>query len=560
MKLPLWTILPALLCAVARTWPIVLVCLTASEARADISLSWQWGEGMVLQSGLKTLLNGTAKSGEKVNVTYRGQTHTAEADKFGRWKVELDPGAAGGPFALTVQGKNSIELKEVHVADLQLASVLGDGMVLQRGGKAPIFGTAVPGSKVSVRFRDQAVETTAAPDGAWRIDVVPGEAGGPFPMTIAGKQTLELKEVYVGEVWLCSGQSNMNWSVSYTQDVGKLPLDQTNPLLRLQKYRGTGYAPNHPPGRYAGWQAAHKKAVLDFSGTGYFFGAALQEKLQVPVGLIHAAVDATGIQEWMPGAKLKELKLGAADVENHYVKQVRAAQPFAIRGAIWYQGEGNASKDPFNIGYHRRLSALIEGWRSDWGQGDFPFLYVQLPRIGFGADQVHNGKLPTAEQKEIVGEWARVRDEQRQVLGMQPNVGMAVFYEHTTGMLHPPQKRQAGERLALAARAMGYGEKIEYAGPLLESATRQGDEVVLRFSHAVGLTAKDGVPRQFEAAGADGKFVPVKARLDGDKVRLEVKGIPGELTVRYAHREWPDGNLFNAAGLPASPFVVSGVK
>jgi len=543
-----------------RAATFLLICLVTPEARADVSLSWQWGEGMVLQSGLKTPLNGTAKAGEKVSVTYRGQTYAAEADKFGKWKVEIDPGAAGGPLALTVQGNNTIELKDIHVADLQLASVLGDGMVLQRGGKAPIFGTAVPGSKVSVRFRDQTAETTAASDSSWRIDVTPGAAGGPFPMTIAGQQTVELKEVYVGEVWLCSGQSNMNWSVSYTQDAGKLPLDQTYPLLRLQKYRGTGYAPNHPPGRYAGWQPAHKKAVLDFSGTGYFFGAALQEKLQVPVGLIHAAVDATGIQEWTPGAKLQELKLGAADVENHYVKQVRAAQPFAIRGAIWYQGEGNASKDPFNIGYQRRLSALIEGWRSDWGQGDFPFLYVQLPRIGFGADQVHNGKLPTAEQKEIVGEWARVRDEQRQVLSMQPNVGMAVYYEHTTGMLHPPQKRQAGERLALAARALVYGEKIEYSGPLFESASRQGDEVVVRFKHAAGLTAKDGVPRQFEAAGADGKFTAVKARLDRETIRLDVTGVPGELTVRYAHREWPDGNLLNAAGLPASPFVVSGVK
>lgn len=542
------------------TMLFVLVWSAAPFAHADVALSWRWGEGMVLQSGVSALLNGTAKAGEQLNVTYRGQTYATEADRFGKWQVEMEPGPVGGPFPLTLQGHNRIDLKEVHVADLLLASVVGEGMVLQRGASAPVFGTAVPGSKVTVHFRDQTYETTAAPTGAWRVDVAPGEAGGPFPMSIRGRQVLHFQEVYVGEVWLCSGQSNMNWGVRYLPEAARLPLDQAKPLLRLQKYRGTGYAPNHPPGRYAGWQPAHKQAVLDFSGTGYFFGAALQAQLQVPVGLIHAAVDATSIQEWLPGHQLQELKLGPADVENHYVQQVRAVQPFAIRGVIWYQGESDARPDPHHIGYHRRLSALIEGWRRDWGQGDFPFLYVQLPRIGFGAEQVHNGKLPTAEQKEIVGDWARVRDEQRQVLNLQPHVGMATYYEHTTGMLHPPQKRQAGERLALVARAEVYGEKIESSGPLFESAQRSGEEVIVRFNHGAGLVAREGMLRQFEVAGTDEAFRTVKARIDGDRVLLDVTGLRSPLTVRYAHREWPDGNLFNAAGLPASPFVAAGIR
>jgi sialate O-acetylesterase len=321
------------------------------------------------------------------------------------------------------------------------------------------------------------------------------------------------------------------------------------------------YAPNRPPLRCAGWRPADKSSAPGFSGTGYYFGAALQEKLKVPVGLIQSAVDATGIRQWMPAPKEKDLNMGAAGDGDLYARQVRTIQPYAIRGVIWYQGEADAGKDLFGIGYHRPLSSLIELWRRDWGQGDFPFLYVQLPRIGFGADQVHNGKLPTAEQKEIVGEWARVRDQQRRVLGMVPNTAMAVFYEQTTGMLHPPQKKEAGERLALAARALAYGEKVEYSGPLLESARREGDEVILTFTHAEGLSARDGELRQFEAAPAgQQKFTAVKARTDGGKVRLDVTGLAGPLVVRYAWREWPDGNLCNAAGLPASPFVVEDVK
>lgn len=535
-----------------------LVCaiLVASPpARADIWLDGSWGEGMVLQSGVKAPLHGTAKAGEKIAIRFRSRSYETEADKLGRWKLEVDPGEAGGPFGLILQGQNTIELKDVHVAALKLGPVLGDGMVMQRSDKAPVFGTAIPGAKVQVRFRDKTYETAANATGTWQVDVAPGEAGGPFAMSIVGPAKLELKAVYVGEVWVCSGQSNMNWSVSYTKDPHKLPLDQVNPLLRLQKFHGTGYAANHPPGRFGGWQAAQRKAILDFSGTGYFFGAALQEKLQVPVGLIHAAVDATSIAEWLPGEQIQQLKLGPATTVNHYTRQIKAIQPYAIRGVIWYQGEADASKG--RDGYDRRLAGLIEGWRKDWGQGDFPFLYVQLPRIGFGKEQVHEGKLPTAEQKETVGEWARVRDEQRRVLGMVPNVGMAIYYEHTTGMLHPPQKREAGERLALAARALVYGEKIEHSGPLFESARREGNDLVLRFKYASGLMARDGPLRQFEAAGEDGKFVPVQARIDGEMVRLAIGALKGPLTVRYAYREWPDGNLVNAAGLPASPFAVS---
>lgn len=533
-----------------------LLVLTAT-AQADVWLDLPSGEGMVLQSGVPAPLAGTAKAGEKVSATYRGKTTTTETGKLGTWKLDIEPGAAGGPFTLTLQGNNTIELKNVHVVDLQLGSVLGDGMVLQRGGKAPVFGTAVPGSKVAVRFRDQSYETTAAADGAWRVDVVPGVAGGPFPMTIQGKQTLELKEVYVGEVWVCSGQSNMHYALSYSKDAAKLKFDTPNPLLRLQKFPEGSYAPNHPAARFGGWQAADKKSALEFSGTGYFFGAALQEKLNVPVGLIHSAVNATAISEWTPDWKLVELKQGALGHGRLYTRQIKSIQPFAIRGVVWYQGEANA-QGPDALGYDRRLAGLIQGWRQDWGQGDFPFLFVQLARIGFGTDQTYGDKLATPEQREIVKDWARVRDEQRKTLALVPNTAMAVSYDLTTGNLHPPEKKQIAKRLALAARALAYEEKIAHSGPLFASAQRKGDAVLVQFTHADGLTTSSaGALRQFEAAADDGKFVPVKAVVARDGVELDVAGLKGPLSIRYAYREWPEGNLVNSAGLPASPFLAT---
>jgi sialate O-acetylesterase len=360
----------------------------------------------------------------------------------------------------------------------------------------------------------------------------------------------------------------MRWGTSYTKDWGETALrlrrEPVNQQLRLQRFPQdeTGYAPNHPPKRFLGWQPATDKAVGAFSGTGFYFGEALQAELKIPVGLIQSAIDATGIRGWTPGEKLREIKGGSPTDDIYYQRQIRPIMPFAIRGVIWYQGEADTGKDPFGASYDRRLAALIAGWRADWGRGDYPFIYIQLARIGFGAEQVHRGKLPDAEQRQIVAGWARVRDEQRRVLDAVPNTAMVVCYDLTTGMLHPPQKKPIGRRLALAAQAIAYGRKIEYCGPLLASARRDGDRVVLNFTHAEGLATSDNAAvRQLEVrpAGAD-EFAPAKATIDGDRVLLDVGGLAGPLAIRYAYREWPDGNLVNGAHLPASPFLVEQVK
>lgn len=536
----------------------VMLCTAslAHAAQGDVMLAVEFGENMVLQSGVKTPLTGTAGRNAEFSLEFRGKTHAVKADAAGLWRLELDEGTLGGPFPMTIKGQNTIELKNVRVADTVLASVCGDGMVLQRGGKAPVFGTTEPGVKVAVEFRGKKYEGAADAAGAWRVDLEPGDAGGPFPLRIQAKSAIELKEVYVGEVWLCSGQSNMHYALSYSKDAGTLKLDPPNPLLRLQRFPEASYAPNRPALRYLGWQAAEKKSAMPFSGTGYYFGAALQEHLKIPVGLIHSAYNATNVSEWTGAWTLEGHKHGKLPEGTLYRRQVRSMQPFAIRGVIWYQGEANAQtlQDPLGLGYDLRLAALIQSWRRDWGQGDFPFLFVQLARIGFGKEQVHGTQLPAPEQRETVAGWARVRDEQRKALDLAPNTGMAVVYDLTTGNLHPPEKKPMGERLALLARSLAYGEKLTASGPLVTGVQRQGDTLIVTFKHAEGLSAKDGELRGFEAAGADGKFVALKGKLEGASVRLDAKGLSGPLTVRYAYREWPDGNLVNAAGLPASPF------
>lgn len=535
---------------------------SACAAQGDMWLNSEYGEGMVLQSGAKTMLAGAGARNGDFSVEFRGKTYRGKADGAGNWKLEIENGAPGGPFPMLLKGQTLIELKDIRVADTLLASIFGDGMVLQRGGKAPVFGTTEPGVKVGVEFRGKKYEAAAGSDGGWRVDMDPGEAGGPFVMQIQGKSALQLKDVYVGEVWVCSGQSNMHYALSYSKDAGSLKLDAPNPMLRLQRFSEGSYAPNHPAVKFLGWQAADKKSAMPFSGTGFYFGSALQAELKVPVGLIHSAYNATGISEWTAQWNLEGVKNGSLPEGHLYRRQIRSMQPFAIRGVIWYQGEANANalKDPFGIGYDVRLSALIRGWRRDWGQGDFPFLFVQLARIGFGKEQVHGTQLPTPEQREIAAGWARVRDEQRKALELVPNAGMAVVYDLTTGNLHPPEKKPMGERLALLARHLAYGEKRAASGPLVMGVQRQGDSLLVAFKHAEGLAAKDGELRQFEAAGPDGKFVALKGKVEGEQVRLDAKGLAAPLTLRYACREWPDGNLVNAAGLPASPFAIENIK
>ncbi|MFN3652155.1 MAG: sialate O-acetylesterase [Armatimonadota bacterium] len=437
------------------------------------------------------------------------------------------------------------------------APIIAEGMVLQREGRAPLFGTASPGEKISATFRGQTVATTAGKDGAWKLPVPAGAAGGPFPLVIQGQNRIELKSVWVGDVWLCSGQSNMVWTVANSTtaaEARKAPPDEQLRLCRVAQ-----------DGTVGSWQGSSPAAALPFSAVAYHFGQSLRAAQKVPIGLIVAAVGGTAIERWMPEEAVRravpERPVPKA-AGLHYRAMVKPLQPFALRGVTWYQGEANASAP---AGYEELLAELIRRWRRDWDQKRLPFLLVQLARYG---------KAGAAETEKERG-WAVVREAQRRVLAL-PETGMAVSFDLTDGDLHPRDKASVAQRLARVARRVVYGEELEHSGPVLQTVRRDGDRLVLHFRHAEGLTTRDGPLRELEVRAGKGGFRPTLARIEGDRVIIyavssepgassegavfNVGELPGPLAIRYGWRAYPEGNLYNAAGLPASPFLVEGVE
>lgn len=425
-------------------------------------------------------------------------------------------------------------------ADVTVPPIISEGMVLQRDMKAPLWGTAGPGEKVVVTFRGKTAKTVGDRDGRWRVNLDPGSAGGPFDLTIQGTTRVRVKEVWVGDVWLCSGQSNMEWTTG--QSLGAEEIKSLSPdvNIRLLKVAGSG--------ALSGWQPATPENILNFSGVGYYFGRELHATEHVPVGLIQSAVGGTAVERWMSPEKQKALGFGdkiKPDAGIHYASMIKPLAPFGLKGAIWYQGESNTG----NAGdYEKLFSGMIDEWRLQWGQGNFPFLFVQLARIGKpGGD---------------VGGWPALRDAQLRTLSL-PRTGMATIFDVTDGDIHPRDKKSVGIRLALSARAVAYGDhEVEYTGPVLKSAKRSPTELTLTFDHAAGLAARGGELKEIEVKSGLGEYKPVTGRVEGNRVivALPAGALTGALSVRYGWRAFPEGNLYNAAGLPASPFVVEGIQ
>jgi len=415
-------------------------------------------------------------------------------------------------------------------SDVKPAPVFGEGMVLQTGIKVPIWGTATTaGEKVTVTFNGRTVSTVAV-DGKWRVDLATMKPGGPWPLTIAGANTITFTKVFVGEVWVCSGQSNMWWPVSLCSTAAEAAKEKTE-TLRLSNGSGP-------------WNAAEGAASQNFSGTGYYFGKWLTEKLHVPVGLIQAAVGGTAAELWTPIETLKSM--GYTSGGSLYTQLIAPLQPYAIRGAIWYQGESNVPQAPK---YDALMSAMIRSWRAAWNEGDFPFLYVQLPRIG--------GK-PPAPVANLNSSWPPLREQQVMTLA-QPNTGMAIYFDATDGNLHPPDKKVIGDRLGLLANSMIYNKKTtDGFSPIVQSAKRVGDKVILSFEHAQnGLIAKDapnGAINDLFFIDAKGTIAPAVAKVDKKSVVVDMTGQKILPDLYYGWNDYPQGNLFSMAGLPASPF------
>ena len=474
-------------------------------------------------------------------------------------------------------------------ADVTVPALLADHMVVQRGFPVHVWGLAAPQEAVSVTFRGETKTGTADDDGRWSIYLSPGEAGGPLQLTIKATNTIVLNDILVGDVWVASGQSNMEFPMTGLVNAQTEIAAAQYPKIRLflVKHKPAGYPLETVESK--GWAACTPETAADSSAVAYFFARNLQQKLGVPIGLIESSWGGTAAESWtslhtlgadaalMPvfsaRAKMVDeqstnvLRQQREDVE--YQKAVAQAKaegkpvpwpqwhpdfaawapaalyngmiapltPFAIRGVIWYQGEANASPDRASL-YARLFQTMIRDWRNSWGEGDFPFLFVQIANWN-----TEPGEL-----------WPEVRNAQRQALALR-NTGMAVTIDiGDPNDIHPKNKQDVGLRLSLAARAITYGEKIEWSGPLYRQITQEEHALRVWFDHANGLMAKGATVTGFEVAGADGKYSAADAKIDGTSVVVSSTAVPAPVSVRYGWAPNPNCNLFNKEGLPASPF------
>ncbi len=482
-----------------------------------------------------------------------------------------------------------------------LPAVISDNMVLQSGAKVAIWGLADPGEEVSVTVAGARASTTAVGDGTWKVAIGPLQPGGPFEMTVEGKNTIVVHNVVAGEVWICSGQSNMEFHVgtgpdgwktgviNYEQEVASAHYPQIRMFTAQKTVAGS------PQKDVVGkWEITSPATVGHFSAVGYFFGLNLFESLHEPVGLIHTSWGGTPAESWTTAATLgsdPDFDFVAAnwrklnekypaqldDFRNKFDEWRKAAQkaesagtvvpaapkipddprispwrpsglfnamivpltPYGIKGAIWYQGESNGEH---GIEYRKLFPAMIRDWRGAWGEGDFPFLFVQLASFA---------PMPSTASFPLV------REAQLMTLSL-PKTGMAVTTDLGDATdIHPRNKQEVGRRLALAARAIAYGQDITYSGPIYESMNQEGDKIRLHFKQVgAGLTfgAANAFLQGFEIAGADRKFHGAVATIEGDTVVVHSEQVEHPAAVRYAWRNFPVCNLYNQSGLPASPF------
>lgn len=432
-------------------------------------------------------------------------------------------------------------------AELKAHGLFTDNMLLQRDKKVAIWGTSDKPEKVTVTFGDQTV--AAAPkDGQWKVELAPLAASAkPRELVISqGDQTLTKKNVLVGDVWLCGGQSNMQWEVHQSAGAQEAIDTGKNPLIRLFTVSREGDAAPRADLRAGNWTEATPETVKTFSAVGYYFGRDLQKSQGVPIGLISSNIGGTTAERWMskesidsnPEIKDMTPTQGRNDLYNAMIAPLA---PFGIKGAIWYQGESNADR-PYN--YRHVLAGMIGSWRDTFGQGDFPFFIVEL------------APFTAIVSEPIDQEWAVVRESMQWVASNVPNVDtVSIVDVGDESDIHPQKKQPVGERLARAARAMAYKEKIVPAGPEYDSVTISGSQAIVKFKNVgSGLEAKDGELKGFTIAGEDMKFYNATAKIDGQTVVVSSDKVAAPKAVRFGWANYPVVNLWNKDGLPASPF------
>lgn len=455
-------------------------------------------------------------------------------------------------------------------ADVSLNNMFGDHMVLQQGIKNKVWGKADPGEQVTVTLGGQTHSTTAAADGTWHVFLDPvKEYGGPHTLTVKGKNTVTFSDVLIGEVWVCAGQSNMQWSVNQSNDPDLEKAAAKFPNIRLISVPQVGT--QEPQWNFNGkWAVCSPETVGNFSAVGYCFGRQLHQTLGVPVGLINNAWGGSAAEAWVKREKIVAHPTLKA-IHDRWVKTESAEKPdenqmkgnarpgnihsgvltpsigYGIKGAIWYQGESNAGRA---YQYRELFPFMIKSWREEWGLGDFPFYWVQLADF----------KAEKAEPAE--SDWAELREAQTMTMKALPNTGEAVIIDIGEGKdIHPKNKQDVAKRLARWALAETYKVPgIAARSPLYKVMEKQGSKIVLSFDN-VGTKAGDwrpfdvAEPIGFTIAGADKKFVPAKAVILPDgRIEVSSEAVAEPVAVRYAWADNPVCNMYSAAGLPLTPF------
>ncbi|MBL8210103.1 MAG: sialate O-acetylesterase [Bryobacterales bacterium] len=479
-------------------------------------------------------------------------------------------------------------------ADVRLPALISDNMVLQQQRPVRIWGKATVGETVTVSMAGQKVEGHANEDGQWQVFLAPMLAGGPFEMTIQGGNTLTIRNVLVGEVWVASGQSNMAWTLKNSKGSDEEIPRANHPQIRFFHVKTRSLEQPADDVEDATWKVINPDTAGAVSGVGYFFAKHLHQMRGVPIGILQSAVGGTPAQAWTSRETMLDnpalqwyverwQKFEAAYPEAkgkyearlaEWQKEVEAAKvagktppvrpnpppgapghvhtptglyngmiapllPYAIRGAIWYQGEANAGPTDNEL-YRTLFAEMIQDWRRNWGQGPFPFLWVQLASYGRPAP----------------GTWPVLRDSQTATLSLV-NTGQALAIDVGESTdIHPRDKTTVGNRLALAARAVAYGERIVHSGPVFRQVTTESGKLRVWFDHTgTGLASRDGgALTGFRIAGSDGSFYKAEAHVEGNTVVLARPLVKNPEQVRYAWENDPAANLVNREGLPATPF------
>ena len=440
------------------------------------------------------------------------------------------------------------------LAQLRLPAIFSDHMVIQQQTSIPIWGWANPSQEVriSVSWNADTIKTKASNTTSWKASIQSPAAGGPHTITItAGRESRTLTDVLAGEVWLCSGQSNMEWSMAASSD-GKELIEKINdPTIRL--FQVPKSAASSPQVRGEGdWAVANKESVRGFSAVGYFFGKKLNSDMDVPIGLINASWGGSPAENWLPEELVENnssLKASASLLVDDkpwcpyipgvlYNSMISPLLPFRIAGALWYQGESNTVAPST---YKLLMETLITDWRKEF-KSEFPFYYVQIaPYSGYG--DVETGTL--------------IREQEVEMLKI-PNTGMVVISDLVEDVsdIHPKFKKPVGDRLANLALTDTYGKSgVESHCPIYKSMKVEKNKITISFEHVNhGLIAKGGGPTEFLIAGEDRKFYPAKAKIIGNTVVVSAKEVKTPVAVRFG---WSNGsipNLFSADGLPVSCF------